>query len=89
MTQLNPGDLAKAAYDAYGNSTGGLNFRGEPMPLWDDLGLRIQLAWTAAAGVVYTLATAPQEAPDAPHARDVPDPVVPVVPKKGWGGLRE
>ncbi|WP_329140867.1 hypothetical protein [Streptomyces sp. NBC_00670] len=42
-------DLAQVAYAAYGASTSHKNFRGDPMPGWDDLGEAIQTAWTAAA----------------------------------------
>lgn len=41
--------LAKLAYEAYGNVTGRQNFQGDPMPAWEDLPPRIQLAWDAAA----------------------------------------
>lgn len=44
--------LAKVAYRAYGETTGFKNFRGEPMPDWDDLGDTIQRAWISAAGAV-------------------------------------
>jgi len=40
--------LARAAYAAYGQSTGGLNYQGLPMPEWDGLGETIQQAWIAA-----------------------------------------
>lgn len=46
--------LAKLAYAAYGAVTGNKNFRGDPMPEWDDLGEAIRSAWTAAAGAVRT-----------------------------------
>lgn len=52
MTQPAPTELAQAAYAAYGEWTGGLNHRGEPMPRWDDLGETIRRAWVAAAGAV-------------------------------------
>ena len=45
-------DLAKIAYRAYGETTDFKNFRGEPMPDWDNLGTRIQTAWTNAARAV-------------------------------------
>lgn len=41
--------LARAAYDAYGKRTQWLNFRGDPMPAFDDLGDTIRSAWVAAA----------------------------------------
>lgn len=46
-----PGSVA---YDAYGQATGGLNFRGEPMPEWADLPESIRRAWEAAADAVIT-----------------------------------
>jgi hypothetical protein len=42
-------ELAKRAYEAYGNVTDHKNHRGEPMPAWEDLGEKIQAAWVAAA----------------------------------------
>lgn len=49
---FDPVGLAKGAYHAYGETTGFKNFRGEPMPEWDDLGDTIQRAWIAAASAV-------------------------------------
>ncbi len=58
--------LAKAAYEAYGQSTGGLNYQGLPMPEWADLGDKIQAAWRAAsAAVVARFALG--EPPDDPQ----------------------
>lgn len=45
-------DLARMAYAAYGESTGGKNFRGEPMPAWEDLPAAITTAWVAAVAAV-------------------------------------
>lgn len=45
-------ELAKLAYDAYGEATDHKNYQGLPMPGWDDLGDAIQGAWIAAAGRV-------------------------------------
>lgn len=44
--------LAKKAYKAYGKATGGMNFRGEPMPQFDDLPYSIRCAWEAAVMAV-------------------------------------
>lgn len=44
--------LARHAYAAYAVVTGGKNYRGEPMPAFDDLGDTIQTAWRAAAEAV-------------------------------------
>jgi hypothetical protein len=41
-------DIAASAYRAYAASTGNKNFRGDPMPQWDDLPQPIQVAWEAA-----------------------------------------
>jgi hypothetical protein len=58
MSQTKPLDLAKVAYAAYGDATGGLNYQGAPMPAWDDLGTPIQSAWVAAArAITQTAAT--------------------------------
>jgi len=40
--------LARAAYHAYGQVTDFKNFRGDPMPRFEDLGQKIQAAWVAA-----------------------------------------
>lgn len=47
--------LARIAYRAYGQTTGGRNFRGDPMPGWADLGDTIQRAWIAATGTTEQL----------------------------------
>jgi hypothetical protein len=44
--------MAKLAYAAYGQSTGGKNFQGNPMPAWEALGDPIQGAWVAAVNAV-------------------------------------
>lgn len=41
-------DIAVSAYRAYSASTGNKNFRGEPMPAFDDLPQSIRVAWEAA-----------------------------------------
>jgi hypothetical protein len=41
-------EIAASAYRAYAASTGNKNFRGEPMPAFDDLPTGIQTAWEAA-----------------------------------------
>lgn len=48
-------DDARAAYAAYGETTGHKNFRGEPMPEWEGLGDTIQRAWVNAAATVRRL----------------------------------
>lgn len=40
--------IAASAYAAYGHSTGNKNFRGDPMPRWDQLTVAIRTAWEAA-----------------------------------------
>lgn len=47
---------ARAAYEAYGNATGGKNYQGLPMPRWDDLGDAIQYAWVCAGIVAASAA---------------------------------
>jgi hypothetical protein len=42
----------EVAYLAYGDVTLGLNFRGDPMPPWEDLSEQIRAAWEAAAEAV-------------------------------------
>ena len=49
--------LAQAAYDAYGETTGHKNYQGLPMPAWEDLGDQIQGAWRAAVQAVVDKAS--------------------------------
>lgn len=48
--------LGQAAYKAYGDQVGWKNFRGDPMPSWDDLTYEIQDGWISAALAVARLA---------------------------------
>lgn len=41
-------DIAASAYRAYAASTGNKNFRGDPMPAFDELPQPIRTAWEAA-----------------------------------------
>lgn len=50
--------LARLAYAAYGDSTGGKNYQGLPMPAYDALGESIQAAWRSAAGAITRAALA-------------------------------
>lgn len=50
--------LARIAYAAYGDTTGGKNYQGLPMPTYDDLGDTIQAAWRNAAGALVRAALA-------------------------------
>jgi hypothetical protein len=45
---MSPDELGRTAYAAYGAITDFKNFRGEPMPLWDELPTTIRRAWAAA-----------------------------------------
>jgi hypothetical protein len=45
-------EAAPIAYAAYAEVTGGKNFRGDPMPEFDDLPETIREAWTAAVCVI-------------------------------------
>lgn len=51
-----PPDLGQHAYTAYSEATEGLTHDGRPMPAWEQLGDRIQAAWTAAARAIFTAA---------------------------------
>lgn len=57
MARHDPAELAQTAYAAYGDATGHTNYRGEPMPAWEDLGYAIQQAWAAAAAAVFKAVT--------------------------------
>ncbi len=45
-------DDARTLYDAYGETTGHKNYRGEPMPDWSGLGDTIQQAWINAGAAL-------------------------------------
>jgi hypothetical protein len=66
MTHHDPTDLARTAYAAYGEATGGLNYQGLPMPDFDDLGDTIQQAWIAAAKAVVRDVTTPPRSEGTP-----------------------
>ncbi len=45
--------LTREVYCAYGEVTGGVNFQGQPLPAFADLGPTIQHAWAAATRTAY------------------------------------
>lgn len=51
-----PESRARIAYTAYGRVTDFKNFRGEPMPKFDDLPENIRQAWQAASQTIWDLA---------------------------------
>jgi len=51
-------ELAKAAYTAYGESTGWKNFQGAPMPAWEELPEAIRTAWRAATDAIVAIVEA-------------------------------
>jgi len=68
---------AQRAYTAYGQTTNGLNFLGQPMPTWDQLSPTQQAAWTNAAAAVRASADRDERADepctvtaDCPHCPD-------------------
>jgi hypothetical protein len=52
MSEIDPVEPAKRAYQAYGDKAEWKNFRGDPMPTWDALGERIQGCWIVAAAAL-------------------------------------
>ncbi|SMF87242.1 hypothetical protein SAMN02745830_07245 [Streptomyces sp. Amel2xC10] len=58
MARHDPVDLARTAFAAYSESTGGLTHDGRPIPEWEALGEHVQQAWTAAATAVFRKVTA-------------------------------
>jgi hypothetical protein len=48
-------DAARSAYEAYTDSSGGLNFLGQPCPEWGVLPEQIRRNWEAAARRVLAL----------------------------------
>ena len=52
-------EIAASAYRSYAASTGNKNFRGDPMPAFDDLSEPIKIAWQVAVrqvGDIFTCA---------------------------------
>lgn len=69
---MSPDELGRIAYAAYGGTTDHKNYRGEPMPPWEELPSIIQRAWMAAANAVAMAAlvattTSPQRLVSATH----------------------
>lgn len=50
---MNPEPLARKGYHAYGGITEHKNYKGDPMPKFDELPPKIQAAWTAFAARVH------------------------------------
>lgn len=48
-------ELAKAAYEEYGDTAEWETFDGRPMPAWDDLPERTRTLWAMAAGRVQKM----------------------------------
>lgn len=49
MPDIHETNRARVAYAAYGQTTDFKNFRGDPMPAWDDLPEKIREAWVNAS----------------------------------------
>ena len=47
-------EVAASAYRAYSASTGNKNFRGDPMPIFEDLPEPIKTAWQAAVRQAFS-----------------------------------
>jgi len=64
---------AKRMWDAYATRLGGKNYKGEPLPSWDDLGDERQYCWIGVSEVtsdrIFKLEAALREIADGP--RDV------------------
>jgi hypothetical protein len=56
-------ELAKLVFEAYREAVGGKNVAGGAIPLWDDLGEKVQAGWIAAAAVGYREGYADSENP--------------------------
>jgi len=66
MARHDPVELARAAFTAYGDYTGGLTHDGRAIPVWEDLGETVQQAWIAAAIAVFRAVTAPARSESTP-----------------------
>jgi hypothetical protein len=58
MTALEPDDLGKVGYNAYGEVRGWTAYNGEPMPPWGELSGAIQQGWAEAAVAIVAAAKA-------------------------------
>jgi hypothetical protein len=56
-TTSTPESRARLAYTAYGKAVDFRNKDGQLMPAFDKLGPRQRAGWTAAAGLIWSLAT--------------------------------
>ena len=52
-------EMAQVAYQAYGDTAEWKNYRGEPMPTWDELGERIQTCWIMATSAAINRVLTP------------------------------
>lgn len=57
---MEAGSYARTAYHAYGGVTNWKNYKGDPMPLYDELPPKIQEAWVAFGSRVSTGGTVEQ-----------------------------
>lgn len=55
---------AREGYAAYGQSTGGKNYVGLPMPTWEELPVKIQEAWRVATAAILGASKRPQTQAD-------------------------
>lgn len=62
-------DIAASAYRAYAASTGNKNFRGDPMPAFNDLPQAIQTAWECAVRQAGYCLKVPGEGPCPDESR--------------------
>lgn len=70
-----PDELARIAYEAYGEWAAWRNHAGLPMPTWDRLAAAQRLAWVAAsAAVVRAILDAPPPESTTPAGGDNPPP---------------
>lgn len=53
--------IAESAYKSYAANTGNKNFKGDPMPEWNDLPIKIRTAWEAATRQIIQIAVRPQD----------------------------
>ena len=98
MAQPYTSTLGRAAYIAYGKTTGGFTHDGRTMPDWDELGDTIQAAWGSAGRAALAAAALTPATPAVlPSLGDVvlvtADPefnngakIAPAIVTSGWPG---
>lgn len=61
MDSCDEKEMGKLAYEAYVESVGGVAFNGDKLPAFEDVPLKINVAWIAAARAVASAVRSERE----------------------------